>query len=613
MFGDREKVSRDQRVFLVRLLVLALAALAAISLLVARTSHLTLRRGQTLFDLSERNYVRLEKIPAPRGTIVDRHGRDLARSEARFNLLVSRFQIGQDELASTLSEVQRLCERVNAPPSQVKHPTLEQVLALRPSWKRELLAENLTFLQVVPFRERLPMLPGLRIEETFKRVYPYGRPAAFLTGYIKPIPREHSPRYLEAGYDLNDLVGVKGLERVFEKDLRGTKGLEIVHRNALGRMITRTGVYEDNVAVRGARLELTVDIELQCYVSTLLTTQPGAIVAMDPRNGEVLAMGSNPNYDANHPAGPGRRPGDSEVNKALAATFSPGSTIKLVTASAGLMHGKTSSNRTISCAGAFHLPDGQRIYRCEGYHGGIQLKKALERSCNTYFGQVTYDLGLSRFVETAQAFGLGEPTGIELRDPSDAGRMGPGGGVAYRPPLGTILQMGIGQGSLVLVSPLQMAVAYSTLANGGTCYNARLVREVRLPDAPPGTPPRRYGPVERGKVEWEKWQRDAVLGGLRAVVESPYGTGRHGKLDKAWKVAGKTGTAQTGKPEADAWFCCFSPWDAPEVCLVVLLEEAGHGGAEAAPVARKVLEEYYRLKALRMPPPPAPVAEVAGA
>ncbi len=585
LFGENRKIGREQRAFLGRVAVLALVGAMAVGVLVARISYLTVVKGEGLFEQSEHNYQRREVIPAPRGAISDRHGRVLAASEARYNVLVSPFKIGEEQLAETLRAVARFY--VGTEP-----PAVEEVMALSPLSKGAILASNRTLDEVTPLLERQALLPGVLVEQTFLRIYPFGREAGQITGYVGPIPPRDMPRRLGEGYGLDDDIGLMGLEAKFEDILKGKKGREDVYRDAEGRLMTPEVSVEE--AERGGEMTLTLDIELQRFVGGLLKEKPGAAVVMDPRNGEILAMVSSPDFDANEPAR-ASLDGNSSYNKALRGGYAPGSTFKIVTAAAALLENGMDPNRKIVCDKYYQI--GRKRMSCLAYHGALDMKTAIERSCNVYFYTLAGELSLSQLLTTAEAFGFGQPTGIALRASGHAGKLGYSS-PASRPMLVDRVMMGIGQGHLILVTPLQMAVAYSTFANGGTRYPARIVSWEKSSD--PRLQARQSFMEPQKALNFSKAQHGAIMAGFRAVVEARWGTGRHGEFDPAMRVAGKTGTAETGVPGVThAWFVGFSPWDAPEVCVSVILEKAGHGGEAAAPVVRRILEEYYRLKDLR--------------
>jgi len=351
--------------------------------------------------------------------------------------------------------------------------------------------------------------------------------------------------------------------------------MEMVYRDAWGR-VRYSEVREE--AKTGQDVYLTIDIKLQKKAFELLKEQRGVIVAVDPRNGDVLAMASAPSYDANHPEY-ASRDGNSEINKAVTTHYAPGSTFKMVTATAAFQAGLTTPEREILCEGEFNLTPDQ-VLRCMGSHGYIALSEAIEKSCNVYFYTLASELSFGAFYSTASAYGFGQNTGFPLERSRDRGVLGLPNTFTRQPYYGNRVMMGIGQGRLISVTPLQLAMAYGAFANVGKRYAARLIHHVGGNPSPP--------PLLLDNVKLSDDSRQALLKGLVDVVNSRYGTGRHANFPEAWKVAGKTGTAQRAG-DNDAWFVCFAPYDDPQVCVVVLLEQGGHGGEAAAPLAREFI------------------------
>jgi penicillin-binding protein 2 len=346
---------------------------------------------------------------------------------------------------------------------------------------------------------------------------------------------------------------------------------------------------------RGGQVTLTLDLDLQRSINRILDKQTTAsIVVMDPRNGDILAIASKPNYDANHPEQISKKLGNDSFFRATVGNYWPGSTFKMVTAAAWLEHTGADPTRVIICDRRYYYGKGARDYlTCLYYHGGETLKSALEVSCNVYFYTAAAELELEPFLKTCQDFGFGQPTGIELPTRADTGRLG-----MLRAHMSPTridrIKLGIGQGELLKTTPLQMAIAYSAMANGGSRYEAHLVRETHLP----GEQPQFTSSTVLSRIGWTPDQHAAIQEGLKAVVYSKNGTGRYGEFPKEWCVAGKTGTAQKGKGRpVDAWFACYAPYDNPEVCVVVLVEDAGgHGGEISSPIAKEVLNDYFRLR-----------------
>lgn len=581
MFGESKKPSDHDSVFLHRISLLAVLWLCFLGLLVARIFYLTVVRGQDLFYLSEQNFLRQIKIPAPRGKILDRQGRILATSEPRFELIMSPYKtILPEQMSQTYREIGRLCP-------DLKLPARNDLTKLKPGTQKT-IASNLTLHSAIPLLERQAMLPGLQIEQNLVRIYPLGRTTAHLTGFSRKISSQTMKSYLQKGYDRDDIVGAAGLEKSQQDYLRGSNGIEVEHRDAMGRLLGAPMIQRS--AVPGADIVLTIDANLQSTATLLLEGKSGAIVAIDPRNGDVIALASNPGYDANRPALVAGT-SDSHFNHAVQDHYAPGSTFKLVTALAAMQAG-ISPERTIYCAGRLAVAPGLTL-KCNVSwgHGAVNMRQALMVSCNTYFYQLAKDLRQENLYNAARMLGYGQPTEIPIVTNAESR------GVLIPPDarsakfLGNRVMMGIGQGELISVTPLQQAMAYAAVANGGTLFAPRIIDRIRLADGRTLLSP----PVQRGNIAWNDAQRQALLDGFRMVVEQPRGTAHKVRFPSEWRVAGKTGTAQRHDPP-DAWFIGFAPWDNPEICVAVLIERSGHGGEIAGPVARKFLEAYFEQK-----------------
>ncbi len=643
-FGDKQKTVQENKSFFLRVAALVLLVVLGFGFLVLRITYLTVGRGSELAELSEQNYLHQVSIPAPRGAIVDRYGRIIAQSVTRFNISISPLGNQEADLAYSLDAVRTVCPTNLVPEARTltaaeiiekpKTGTMTGNKKERPSrdrWKPIPLATNLTLEQITPLMERLVLLPGLIIEPAFQRIYPFGRETGHLTGHMQKIPATDLDAYLEKGYEMDDLIGKSGLEQAFEDVLCGKKGSELVYRNAAGRILRTLSIknddnetspslksadYDTDEPKRGGQVTLTLDLELQRSVNRILDEQTTAsIVVMDPRNGDILAIASKPNYDANHPEETLRKQSkDSSFCRALSGSYWPGSTFKMITAAAWLQSTGADPTRVIECDRRYFYGKGPKDYlTCLYSHGGENLKSALKVSCNVYFYTAAAELELDPFLKTCADFGFGKPTGLPI---GGRGRLGMSRDRAHISPTRIDkIKLGIGQGELLKVTPLQMAIAYCAMANGGSRYEAHIVRETHRP----GEQPLVFPPTVLSQVGWTQAQRDAIGEGLKAVVSEENGTGRYGEFPKEWGVAGKTGTAQKGKGRpVDAWFACYAPFDNPEVCVVVLVEDAGgHGGEISSPVARKVLNDYYRLRfeqtgqpvpggAATLTPPPVP-------
>ena len=414
-------------------------------------------------------------------------------------------------------------------------------------------------------------------------------------------------------YLSGDITGKHGIEKVLDLYIRGRRGNELVEVNAHGKVIKNLGRIDP---VSGSNVVLTIDAKLQKAAWEAFEGKAGAAVAMDPRDGSILAMVSLPSFDPNlfnsgiaHDewAKLQRNPLNPLSNRAISGQYPPGSTYKLIVAAAALEEGIITPDTKITCNGFFEL--GNRRYHCwkKHGHGPVNLHRALVESCDVYFYTVGKMLGVDRIAHYARMFGLGETTGIELGHerrglvPTRDWKL-----ARMKEPwqLGETISISIGQG-FNLTTPLQLAQAYSALANGGTLWRSRLVQRIEHAN---GSIAREYSPEKKGELTLSPQTIAALNKALWGVVNEPGGTGAAARRPNA-DVCGKTGTSQViGLPQNDkarhakkiavfhkdhALFVCYAPMKNPEIAIAVIAENAGSGGAVAAPIARKILNAYF--------------------
>jgi penicillin-binding protein 2 len=577
--------------------------IVAFSLIFSRLWYLQILRGDYFKGLSENNRIRIQEIAAPRGILFDRGGIPLVDSFPSFDVSLFRQDVPDMEalvpvLGSALSmEPEKLQARLEA----ARGTPLHQPLKIKGDIAREELAAVET---------RKLDLPGVVVDVVIRRNYPYKNFASHLIGYLGEISQEEMEREEFSGHKLGYLVGKYGIEQMFEMDLMGENGGRQVEVNAMGQKIRVVGQVEPNP---GNNLDLTLDVELQKAAEEAMAGKRGAVVALDARNGDVLAMVSKPDFDPNlfargitpenwksildNPARPLQ-------NRAIQGQYPPGSVYKIIMALAGLEEKVITPDTAFYCTGAY--PFGNREYRCwkkEG-HGPVTLRKALVESCDVYFYNVGMRLGVNRIAKYASAAGLGNATGFPL------GREKPGlvptsawklkrFGIPWQP--GENLSIAIGQG-YNLATPLQIACSISALFNGGRYYQPRIAHRMR---APHGEILKEFPPQILREIQLSPENVEFVRDALWGVVNAPGGTGSRARVE-GFNVAGKTGTSQViqrkegradpTSPELQdhAWFACFAPAFSPEITVVVLVEHGGGGGATAAPVARQVMENYFK-------------------
>jgi len=416
-----------------------------------------------------------------------------------------------------------------------------------------------------------------------------------------------------AGLVQGSIVGKAGVEKTYDRMLRGKPGEKTIEVDARGNERKTVTVVEQTP---GEDLYLSVDLRLQRFAESLLGAEAGAVVALDPRNGDVLVMASSPAYDPNvlsrglTPALWEQIASDTRhplTNRALQGQYPPGSTFKIMVASAALESDKWPADTQVRCTGVYPFSRGHAFKDWKrGGHGVLDMYHALVHSCDVYFYNVGHRLGIDTIAETARLFGLGQPTGVDL--PSE--RVGVVPSTEWKQRVrkeqwypGETISASIGQG-YITVTPLQMAVAIGAVSNGGMLYRPRLVRAVR--ERATGRL-QEYPSVERGPVPLHESTLHLLQDALREVVL--HGTGGRARSQLV-SIAGKTGTAQTVGARASqastdeegipkqlrdhAWFVAYAPAEDPKIAVAVLVENTGHGGTYAAPIAKALIEEYWK-------------------
>jgi len=587
------------------ILLLGLMLLILVIYLV-RIWHLQILQGSKYRYQSENNRIRLEDISAPRGIVFDKDGTPLVENRPAYHLLLVREDV--QDLDQTVNELARLCEKT---PEELKS-VLKGNRSV-PAFVPIRLLADLDRDCLARIEAQRIRLPGVIIQLEPKREYKWNGMAAHLIGYLSEITEGELNTEAFKEYYPGEDVGKFGIERSFEKYLHGKRGGRQVEVDAVGR---RMRLLDEVLPVPGRNLWLTLDIEVQKAAEECLQGKVGAIVALDPRSGAVLAMASNPTFDQekfirglsrdewrtlsqdpNHPL----------LNRAAGAAYPPGSTYKAIVALAALHEGIVDQDSSVYCPGFLHF--GNRNYRCwrRGGHGTVRMYDAIVRSCDVYFYQAGLRLGVDRIAKVAKWFGLGEKTGIGLYAehpglvPTAAWKKHATGIPWQR---GENLSIAIGQG-FDLATPLQMASAYAAIANGGKLWQPYTVRRIEgnsLEEVD------EIKPKLRREIPIAPDYFYAVRNGLLGVVEDGRGTA-HGVRDPSFKMAGKTGTAQvvrlaegvnrkllgeTQKYEQQdhAWFVGYAPADDPQIVVAALVEHGGHGSSVAAPMVQKVISSY---------------------
>jgi penicillin-binding protein 2 len=606
----------EQRLFAQRtvgaMIIIALLVLT----LIGRLTFLQVARHNYYLDLSQGNRVRLDPIPASRGLILDHDGKVLANNEPAYQLELIREQV--PDLNDTLKRLSAL----GLIDPDGFDDTRRMILSRR-SFDSVPVRLRLTDEEIGRFAVHRYQFPGVDLATRQTRHYPYGQLAVHALGYVSAISEQDLERIDRASYAGTTLIGKLGIESAYEHSLHGKNGFRQILVNAQGRSVQREGAYapelHSQAPLAGDDLVLSMDLATQQVAEDALGDRRGAVVAIDPGNGNILALASKPGFD---PAAFAR--GLSRVeysalandidkplfNRALRGTYPSGSTIKPVIALAALTYHNVDPNREEFCAGVFHLPGSAHLYRegKGGRHGYVNLEHAIAKSCDVYFYGLAATIGAEHIADFMQPFGYGELTGIDISGekpgllPSPEWKR-----KAFKRPQdqiwfpGETVNFGVGQGYL-LVTPLQLAHVASVLAGRGKSFRPRLVTGIRDLDGHVRAIPPVELPAIQGISE-DAW--NLVLRGMMGAAT--YGTAAAISKGASYSIAGKTGTAQVfsvGQNERyveknvaerlrdHAWFIAFAPAEAPRIAVAVLVENGGFGASAAAPIARKVMDAY---------------------
>lgn len=623
---------REQRLFEQRAIA-AVVIIATLSLLlVGRLVWLQVVRYGYYTDLSQGNRVRIEPLPAPRGIIYDRQGLILAENQPAYQLELVPEQV--PDLDATLQGL----VRIGLLDADDVDDAKRTVRSRRP-FDSVPIRLHLSESDMAAFGVNRFDFPGVDIRTRLARSYPQGETAVHALGYVGTISAADLARIDREAYAGTSTIGKVGIEAAYENPLRGRNGSREIMVNARGRSVEKLGTLQAALQTRpgepGKDLFLTLDLEVQRVAEQAVRDQRAAIVALDPNNGDVIALVSRPGFDPNlfargltrtEYAALNENPDRPLFNRALRGTYPPGSTIKPVVALAGLTHGIIEPDKPFFCIGYFSLPGSShrfRDWRPKG-HGAVDLRSAISQSCDPYFYSLSNQLGVRRLNAFLGQFGLGKPTGIDIG--------GEKSGILPSPEWkktafkqrsaqvwfpGETVIFGIGQGYMTS-TPLQLAHMTAILATRGKNFEPRLVRAMRDPRTQRVTEltPAPLPPLQTASAE--HW--DLIIDGMRAVMEG--GTATRSAAGAPYSIAGKTGTAQVFSVAQNArynesaiaerlrdhaWFVAFAPIEAPRIAIAVLVENGRSGSGTAAPIARAVMDAYLLRKF-----PPADAAAPSG-
>lgn len=592
-----------------RLRILLIIVSVALSLLVIRLWYLQVIKGYDLRQRSENNSVRLRKIKPLRGLIMDEGRRVLVDNQPSFDIVF---------IPNRTKDIRKVVEKINALYTErsLKFPALTSLPDRAKPFVPVLLERNISMEKLAVVETHALDLPGVVTEVTPIRQYLNGEMTAQIIGFTGEVSREELDRNISPRLTPGDIIGKFGIERFLDDHLRGKNGAEQVEVNVAGKEVRSLGRIP---AEPGDNVVLTINSALQEAAWTAIGNRAGAVAVLDPRSGAVLALVSSPSFDPNLFNGGisfedwenlSNNPKHPMENRSISGQYPPASTYKPIIAAAALEEGLITPEKTFYCNGTFEL--GDRTFRCWQHkgHGNVNLHRAIVESCDVYFYNLGKLLGVDRIAHYARGFGLGAPLGIDLNRekggliPTKQWKLS-----RLRAPwqIGETISLAIGQG-FNLVTPIQLANAYAALANGGTLYRPRLIKQLEFSD---GHVVKVFQPEKQGVLPVRPENIDIINRALWGVVNEKGGTGYILKREEQ-DVAGKTGTAQViGLPQDEkarkakrvaadfrdhALFVCFAPYRNPEIVVAVIMENAGHGGSAAAPVAKKVIETFFALK-----------------
>ncbi len=535
-------------------------------------------QGGAFRKLSEQNRVRLIPVEAPRGRVFDAQGRLLATNRPSYDIVATPEDVEPEAFP-------RLARLLNMTEKEIRHNmSAPREYPFAPAMIMQDVDRDTAFR----IEERKPELPGVMVQVSFRRYYPYEQTASHIIGFIGKISETEYRKADRERYGMNSLVGRAGIEKIFDEKLRGRRGGRQIEVNARGQLIR---ILSEKNPQPGEDITLTLDLEFQKKVMESMQGKHAAVAVMDLETEGLMVLASTPAFDPNAFVSSSRGqerisflkdPEAPLLDRGVGSAYPPGSVFKLITALAGLETGKITPETRFYCNHTFRLKTDSRPYHCwyEHGHGSLNLYEALERSCNVYFYNVGSRLTPEDISHYAHEFGLGEPVDLELTSmtrglvPNSEWKMQRLHQPWYQ---GETLSFAIGQ-SYLLVSPIQVLRLTATIAKNGLRVEPQLILDPAHAE-------------KEKKIAIHEENLKAIRRGMLQVVESEYGTGQLARVDFG-KIAAKTGTAQNPPKKAHGWMTGFFPYENPKIAFVVFVEHGGSGGISGAAIVKSMLQTW---------------------
>lgn len=602
-----QKEIQSKRLFIARSLAAMLFVIVAIAAILLRLYWLQIQHHDHFKTLATDNRIKLLPLPPARGEIFDRNGVVLAQNMTSVDLFITPDQV--EDIPAVIAELQHII-----PITEDDIQRFEKLKRRVRRFEQVPIRTGLTDEEMAQFAVERHRFRGVDLGVNLRRYYPHGELTAHVIGYIGRINEREVERIDKAAYAGTSHIGKTGLERFYEEQLHGDVGVQRVEIDATGHIIR---ILETQPPSTGEDIQLHFDIELQKVAFEALGEHSGSVVAIDVKSGGVLAMASKPSFDANlFVNGISFKDynalrddsGNPLFNRAINGSYPPGSTVKPFIGLAGLETGTVNHRQTIYCPGHYKIKNAGRTFRDwkRSGHGTIDLEKSIEQSCDVYYYDLAYSMGIEKMQEYLSGFHFGKRTGIDM--PAETRAILPSQAwkkkrykQSWLP--GDTVNAGIGQGYF-LVSPVQLAYATAVLAADGKLIQPRLA--ARIGNLSTLSEETALESIEkRDPIHWKQ-----VIDGMLAVTEGKRGTAKRIRNDY-YRIAGKTGTAQVvsmkqneeydetklSKEKHDhALFMAFAPAEDPQIAVAVIAENGGHGGATAAPIARKVMDAWFGIQ-----------------